>query len=59
MLEELPDRCVLGTYVGANFPHRLRQLPDVLAFYRAALGQLSPAAAEKIAVKNARALLDG
>ena len=49
------DRILFGLDLASE--DRKDQLSDVVTFYRTMLGELSSATAEKIACKNARALL--
>lgn len=53
--DEFPDRFLLGLDV--NNTERLQQLAELVSYYRAVLGQLPPAIAEKIAYRNARRLI--
>ncbi|MBI4609397.1 MAG: amidohydrolase family protein [Candidatus Rokubacteria bacterium] len=55
VFEELPDRFLLGLDI--NNTERLQQLDELVAYYRAVLGELTPATAEKIAHRNARRLI--
>lgn len=55
VFEEFPDRFMFGLDI--NTPDRVAALGDIVAYYRSVLGQLSTATAEKIAGKNARALV--
>lgn len=53
--EEFPDRFLLGLDI--NNTDRLQQLDELVVYYRSVLGQLTAAAAEKIAYRNAHRLL--
>ena len=55
LFEDHSDRFLFGLDLASET--RWAQMPDVVAYYRSVLGELSPAAAERIACENARALL--
>lgn len=55
LFEDHSDRFLFGLDLASEV--RWAQMPDVVAYYRSVLGQLSAGAAEKIACENARALL--
>lgn len=55
VFEAHADRIVFGLDLASE--DRKDQVSDVMAFYRAMLGEVSAATAERIACKNARALL--
>lgn len=57
LFEEFPDRFMFG--LDATDAGRASQIGTIVDYYRVLLGQLSPAISEKIAYKNARAMLDG
>jgi len=54
LIEDFPDRFVIGTDLGAPHPPSYRYY---IGFWRGILEQLSPAAAEKLAYVNAERLL--
>ena len=55
LFEDHSDRFLFGLDLASQ--DRVDQLSDVVSYYRGVLGELSQATAEKIACKNARALL--
>ena len=55
LFEDHPDRFLFGLDLASET--RWLQMPDVVAYYRTVLGELSQATAEKIACENARVLL--
>ena len=55
LFEDHPQRFLFGLDIASD--DRVDQLDDVVSYYRGVLGELSQATAEKIACKNARALL--
>ena len=55
LLREFPDRFMVGLDV--NNPDRVRHVDELVAYYRAVLGQLAPATASNIAYRNAKRLL--
>lgn len=55
LFEDHPDRFLIGLDLASE--DRWSQLVEVVSYYRGVLGELSQEAAEKIACKNARALL--
>lgn len=57
LFEEFPDRFLFGSDVGGQNQDRVSQLPEVVKFYRAVLGQLKPATAAKIGHENAKRIL--